>query len=132
VHVNFYVHVTAHGNGRWTATATAPHDTIRFDLETSGAPTFGGRVQVTGTIAGSVRDREVDPFHRVNDVRFETANESGATRMQGHTSGGSTPMVIGELVGRFSFTDSAGVGASCGYGGWTLSPHVPQNTPLGR
>lgn len=129
--VRFYVDVAANGNGRWSATATAPTDTIRFDLEISGT-TVAGHVLVSGTISGSARDREVDPFHRVTDVRFETASESGTAQMQGRTIGGSRPFVVGEIVGRFSFTDSDGVGSTCGLASWTMSRHAPQNTPLER
>ena len=129
--VRFYVDVAANGNGGWSATATAPTDTIRFDLERTGT-TVSGNMLVSGAISGSARDREVDQFHSVRDVPFETASESGTAQMQGRTFGGPTQFVIGEIVGRFSFTDSDGVGSTCGFALWTMSRHSPQNAPLAR
>ena len=127
--LRFYVDVAANGNGGWSATATAPTDTIRFDLERTGT-TVGGNMLVSGAISGSARDREVSPFHSVRDVRFETASESGTAQMHGRTIGGST--VVGEIVGRFSLTDSDGVGSTCGFAAWIMNRHSPQNAPLER
>jgi hypothetical protein len=45
--------------------------------------------------------------------------------MQGRNFGGQ--FVTGEIAGRFSFTDSDGVGSTCGFAVWTM-----QNAPLER